>query len=192
MNLLVTGGAGFIGSNFVRRRRAARPGDRIVVLDALTYAGHIGSIADVPRIRLRARRHLRRRRRRAHPPGPRHRRDRALRRREPRRSLDPRPRGLRADQRHRHRDAAREGARRRDRAFPPRLDGRGLRRSRSDDPAFTEKTLDRAALAVLGVEGGLRSPGRAPTSRPITSRRSSRAAPTTTARISSPRSSSRS
>ena len=48
MNLLVTGGAGFIGSNFVRRRRAARPSERIVVLDALTYAGHVGSIADVP------------------------------------------------------------------------------------------------------------------------------------------------
>jgi dTDP-glucose 4,6-dehydratase len=48
MNLLVTGGCGFIGSNFVRRRRAARPEDRIVVLDALTYAGHLGSIADVP------------------------------------------------------------------------------------------------------------------------------------------------
>ena len=50
MNLLVTGGAGFIGSNFVRRRRKARPEDCIVVLDALTYAGHLGSIADVPRI----------------------------------------------------------------------------------------------------------------------------------------------
>jgi dTDP-glucose 4,6-dehydratase len=50
VNLLVTGGAGFIGSNFVRRRRAARPDERIVVLDALTYAGHLGSIADVPRV----------------------------------------------------------------------------------------------------------------------------------------------
>ena len=50
MNLLVTGGAGFIGSNFVRRRRASNPSDRIVVLDALTYAGHVGSIADVPKI----------------------------------------------------------------------------------------------------------------------------------------------
>jgi dTDP-glucose 4,6-dehydratase len=48
VNLLVTGGAGFIGSNFVRRRRAARPDDRLVVFDALTYAGHVGSLADVP------------------------------------------------------------------------------------------------------------------------------------------------
>lgn len=50
MNLLVTGGAGFIGANFVRRRRATHPDDRIVVLDALTYAGNFASIADVPSI----------------------------------------------------------------------------------------------------------------------------------------------
>ncbi|MFT7578834.1 MAG: dTDP-glucose 4,6-dehydratase [Myxococcota bacterium] len=37
--LLVTGGAGFIGSHFVWRRRVHRPEQRIVVLDALTYAG---------------------------------------------------------------------------------------------------------------------------------------------------------
>jgi dTDP-glucose 4,6-dehydratase len=38
--LLVTGGAGFIGSNFVRYWCNNYPGDRIVVLDALTYAGN--------------------------------------------------------------------------------------------------------------------------------------------------------
>ncbi|MEO6953480.1 MAG: NAD-dependent epimerase/dehydratase family protein, partial [Polyangia bacterium] len=48
MSLLVTGGAGFIGSNFVRRRRAAHHGEKLVVLDALTYAGNLASIADVP------------------------------------------------------------------------------------------------------------------------------------------------
>ena len=37
--LLVTGGAGFIGANFVHYWQAAHPGDRLVVLDALTYAG---------------------------------------------------------------------------------------------------------------------------------------------------------
>ncbi|MBK6846202.1 MAG: dTDP-glucose 4,6-dehydratase [Proteobacteria bacterium] len=41
---LVTGGAGFIGANFVHTLRSARPGDRVVVLDALTYAGHRGSL----------------------------------------------------------------------------------------------------------------------------------------------------
>jgi dTDP-glucose 4,6-dehydratase len=39
MKLLVAGGAGFIGSNYVRRRVRERPDDRIRVLDKLTYAG---------------------------------------------------------------------------------------------------------------------------------------------------------
>jgi dTDP-glucose 4,6-dehydratase len=44
-NLLVTGGAGFIGANFVRHwLGSARPG-RVVVLDALTYAGNIENLA---------------------------------------------------------------------------------------------------------------------------------------------------
>lgn len=40
MNILVTGGAGFIGSNFVRHVHAQRPDWQITVLDALTYAGN--------------------------------------------------------------------------------------------------------------------------------------------------------
>jgi len=47
MRLLVTGGAGFIGSNFVRYWAARRPDDEIVVLDALTYAGDRRSIAEL-------------------------------------------------------------------------------------------------------------------------------------------------
>ena len=47
MKLLVTGGAGFIGSNYVRNRLATHPDDEIVVLDALTYAGNRASLADV-------------------------------------------------------------------------------------------------------------------------------------------------
>jgi dTDP-glucose 4,6-dehydratase len=39
-DLLVTGGAGFIGANFVRHWRTGRPDDRVTVLDALTYAGN--------------------------------------------------------------------------------------------------------------------------------------------------------
>ncbi|TPG51642.1 dTDP-glucose 4,6-dehydratase [Sphingomonas glacialis] len=39
-NLIVTGGAGFIGANFVHHWRTAVPDDSIVVLDALTYAGN--------------------------------------------------------------------------------------------------------------------------------------------------------
>ena len=45
--LLVTGGAGFIGANYVRFRAAQHPADTIVVLDALTYAGNLASIQDV-------------------------------------------------------------------------------------------------------------------------------------------------
>lgn len=41
MNILVTGAAGFIGSHFVLRHRAAFPEDAIVVLDKLTYAADI-------------------------------------------------------------------------------------------------------------------------------------------------------
>ncbi|HEX5452114.1 MAG TPA: GDP-mannose 4,6-dehydratase, partial [Candidatus Limnocylindrales bacterium] len=47
MRLLVTGGAGFIGSAFVRRRLAACPEDRITVLDKLTYAGNRTNLAAV-------------------------------------------------------------------------------------------------------------------------------------------------
>ena len=45
MKLLITGGAGFIGSNFVRYWAARRPEDQLVVLDALTYAGDRRSLA---------------------------------------------------------------------------------------------------------------------------------------------------
>jgi len=42
--LLITGGAGFIGSNFVIYWLARQPGDRVVVLDALTYAGNLANL----------------------------------------------------------------------------------------------------------------------------------------------------
>jgi dTDP-glucose 4,6-dehydratase len=45
--LLITGAAGFIGSNFVRFWRTHHPDDRIVALDALTYAGCLESLSDV-------------------------------------------------------------------------------------------------------------------------------------------------
>jgi dTDP-glucose 4,6-dehydratase len=40
MKIVITGGCGFIGSNFVRHWRTTHPEDEIVVLDKLTYAGH--------------------------------------------------------------------------------------------------------------------------------------------------------
>jgi dTDP-glucose 4,6-dehydratase len=43
----VTGGAGFIGSNFVHHWLTEHPGERVVVLDALTYAGNLANLAGV-------------------------------------------------------------------------------------------------------------------------------------------------
>src|SRR5579875_2564827 len=54
MRLLVTGGAGFIGSNFVRHALARWPDAEIVVLDKLTYAGNpanLAAVRDDPRLR---------------------------------------------------------------------------------------------------------------------------------------------
>ena len=45
--LLVTGGAGFIGANFVHYWLNEHPGDRLLVLDALTYAGNLASLDPV-------------------------------------------------------------------------------------------------------------------------------------------------
>jgi dTDP-glucose 4,6-dehydratase len=47
-NVLVTGGAGFIGSNFVRYLLKAEPGVHIFNLDALTYAGSLKNLEDLP------------------------------------------------------------------------------------------------------------------------------------------------
>jgi dTDP-glucose 4,6-dehydratase len=46
-NLFITGGAGFIGSNFVHHWLANSRGGRVVVYDALTYAGNIENLSDV-------------------------------------------------------------------------------------------------------------------------------------------------
>lgn len=45
--VLVTGGAGFIGSNFVRYARKHHPEWEIVVLDKLTYAGNLENLSDI-------------------------------------------------------------------------------------------------------------------------------------------------
>jgi dTDP-glucose 4,6-dehydratase len=48
-NVLITGGAGFIGANFVRHWLGTTQRGRVVVLDALTYAGNMDSLAGLER-----------------------------------------------------------------------------------------------------------------------------------------------
>jgi dTDP-glucose 4,6-dehydratase len=50
--LLVTGGAGFIGANFVHYWTKSHPHDEIIVLDSLTYAGNASSVFGLPKVRL--------------------------------------------------------------------------------------------------------------------------------------------
>ena len=47
MNVLITGGAGFIGANFVHQTLVRHPDAKVTVLDKLTYAGNRGSLADL-------------------------------------------------------------------------------------------------------------------------------------------------
>ncbi len=47
MNILITGGAGFIGSNLIRHIIARPEIKRLVNLDCLTYAGHLGNLTDI-------------------------------------------------------------------------------------------------------------------------------------------------
>lgn len=47
MNILITGGAGFIGSHVVRRFVLQYPGYKIINLDALTYAGNLENLSDI-------------------------------------------------------------------------------------------------------------------------------------------------
>lgn len=51
-NVIVTGGAGFIGSNFVHWVIENQPGVHVMVLDALTYAGNLDNIAGLPQDRM--------------------------------------------------------------------------------------------------------------------------------------------
>ena len=47
MKVLVTGGAGFIGSNFIHYWLNLHPDDQVINFDALTYAGHLESLKDI-------------------------------------------------------------------------------------------------------------------------------------------------
>ena len=47
MTIIVTGGAGFIGANYIFYHMDAHPGDRVVCVDKLTYAGNLSTLAPV-------------------------------------------------------------------------------------------------------------------------------------------------
>ena len=47
MTIIVTGGAGFIGSNFIFHLMSAHSEDRVICVDKLTYAGNLSTLASV-------------------------------------------------------------------------------------------------------------------------------------------------
>ena len=51
-NIIVTGGAGFIGSNFVHWVVENKPGVHVTALDKLTYAGNLENLAGIPESRM--------------------------------------------------------------------------------------------------------------------------------------------
>ena len=50
MRLLITGGVGFIGSNYINWHLQQYPSDEIVCLDKLTYAANMAALADVVKL----------------------------------------------------------------------------------------------------------------------------------------------
>ena len=126
-SIIVTGGCGFIGSNFVHHVVHEHPGVHVTVLDKLTYAGNPENIAGLPAEPRRARRGRHLRRGPGGPAGRRRRRRGALRRRVPQRQLHRRPGSVPAHQRRGHLHPHR-GLPQARRALPPRLHRRGLRR----------------------------------------------------------------
>ena len=158
MRLLVTGGAGFIGSNFVHywlERHPRRPGRRLRPADLRREPREPRGGRGPHRVR--PGRHLRSRARRGDAARARDRGRRQLRRRVAQLARRRRPDAVLPHERPRHADAARRVACRRRRALPPRLDLRGVRRSRARHGRGVHRGVAvSAAHAVQRVEGGRR------------------------------------
>ena len=160
VNVLVTGGAGFIGSNFVRWAHGAHPDWHMTTLDKLTYAGRLENLRDVidqSAASLREGRH--RRRGGGGAARARGRDRRPLRGRDARRSIDSGRRRLHPHGCLRHVRAARSRARRRKRSG----DSSRSRPTRSTAACPTgpqpRNRRAPAAQSVLGEQGGRRSAG---------------------------------
>ena len=140
--VLVTGGCGFIGSNFVRHLLATDPAVTVVNFDALTYAGNLANLADLaghPRYTFVKGDITDRDDVRAAMQPRRHRRD-PLRGREPRRSQHPGQRAVRPHERPRHADPARRRPRVQSRQVRAGVDRRGVRLASAPTGLFTEDT----------------------------------------------------
>ena len=196
LRMLVTGGAGFIGSNFVRHLLGQRLEAEVVVLDKLTYAGNLANLEDVagdPRYEfvrgdicdaslvdelMDGRPHRL-------PPG----------RGVARRPVDRGRHAVRPDQRDRHRRAALRRPSSRGRPVRPGVDRRGVRRAAlagsrgwARRPAFHRGHAARAAVALLRDARPRRTISRSRTTPPTAWTWSSPAARTTTGPTSTRRS----
>ena len=151
--LLVTGGAGFIGSNFVRHV-LTHTDHHVTVLDLLTYAGNRASLEGLPADRFTLVVGDIRDAATVDPLVARGRRRRALRGGVAQRQLPARPVAVPDDQHHRDVHAARGGPQARH-PLPPHLDRRGVRRPRARRPGAVHR-----ADAVQPVEPLLLDQGR--------------------------------
>ena len=154
MRILVTGAAGFIGSNFVHYWLERHPDDTVVALDLLTYAGNRANL-DGADVSLRPGGHRRPRHRRERAARARDRRRRQLRRRVAQQPGGHRPGPLLPHERPRHAGSARGVAPHRGGALPPRLDLRGLRR-----PAARLGRVVHRGVAVPAADAVQRVQGR--------------------------------
>ncbi len=160
-NIMVTGGAGFIGSNFVRYMLGQHADYRILVYDKMTYAGNPDNLLDVqedPRFSFCQGRYLRRGRGERSDHRARHRHDRQFRRGDARRPVHHGPGRLHPDRRLRHLRPARGRPEVQVGALSPDFDRRGVRPHPRRAPVARDRRR-RAAKPVCGQQDQRRPDG---------------------------------